>query len=982
MVIINCLKKVLMRRVAFCACLSILLVATTIAATAQTLSLAGQWRFKIDRENKGTAEKWYARNLEDNIRLPGSMAQNGKGDDITLKTPWTGTIYDSSFYFNPRLAKFRQAGNIKLPFWLTPAKYYVGAAWYQHNVNIPAAWKGKRIVLFLERAHTETHVWVDDHEAGMQNSLVAPHQYDLTDYLSTGPHQISICVDNRIKGINVGPDSHSITDHTQGNWNGIIGKIELQTAPLTYLDDIQVYPDVKAKVARVKLQLNNNGNSSFAGQVVLSAKSFNTAKVHQTQLIKTNVSIAGKQTKSIEVVLPLGSGMQTWDEFNPALYALTAVITSKGQSLEQRRAEFGMREFTIQGTHFLINGRPVFLRGTVNNCEFPLTGYPSTNIADWMRIFKVARAHGLNHMRFHSWCPPQEAFMAADRVGFYLQPEGPSWPNHGPKIGLGQPIDQYLYDETNRMAKHYGNFASFCMLSGGNEPAGNQVAYLNAFVDYWKKKDSRRVYTGMSVGGSWPVVPNAEYQVRGGVRGLAWEKRPESISDFTAGIGKFNVPFVAHEMGQWCVFPDFGEIKEYTGVYRAKNFELFQEDLKDQGMADQGRDFLRASGKLQVLCYKNEIEKTLRTPNYAGFQLLGLQDFPGQGTALVGVLNAFWKEKEYITSKEFARFCNTTVPLVQLPKFVFTNDEVLEAGIMVAHSGNAPLQNTTFKWTIKNEKGVLLTQGNFQVKTINNGNGIPVGNVKWPLNSIKQATQLKFEVSIVGTPYANDWNVWVYPAKPEAIKNEVYYTNAFDEKAKAVLDKGGKVFLNIAGQVVKGKEVIMHFLPVFWNTSWFKMRPPHVTGMLIQDQSSAFANFPTSYHSDLQWWEIANRAQVMVLEDFPAGFKPLVQPIDTWFLNRRLALVYEAKVGNGKIIVSSADLGPAIDADKPAARQLYRSLLQYMASEKFNPTGEVSFEVIKDVMVSPSKYQFSTFTKESPDELKPNSNQIKPKSNE
>jgi hypothetical protein len=982
MLITNCIKKTIMYKFALCTYINILLLAATMAATAQTLPLAGQWRFKIDQEDKGVTEKWFLQNLDDHIRLPGSMAQNGKGDDISLKTPWTGTIYDSSFYFNPHLAKFRKPGNIKLPFWLTPSKYYVGPAWYQHEVNIPATWKGKRIVLFLERTHIQTRVWVDDHEAGTQNSLVAPHQYDLTDYLSAGRHRVTICVDNRIKEINVGPDSHSITDHTQGNWNGIIGKIQLQATASTYLDDVQVYPDVKAKTAKVKLQVRNNSNTVFAGQLLLSAKSFNSATVHQTQVIKTSISIGGKQTKSIEVVLPMGSSMQKWDEFNPALYQLTAGISQKGQTLQQQQTEFGMREFTIQGTQFLINGRPVFLRGTVNNCEFPLTGFPSTALADWIRIFKVARAHGLNHMRFHSWCPPQEAFMAADRVGFYLQPEGPSWPNHGPKIGLGQPIDQYLYDETNRMAMHYGNYASFCMLSAGNEPAGNQVVYLNAFVDYWKKKDSRRVYTGMSVGGSWPVVPNAQYQVRGGVRGLAWEKRPESVSNFSDGIAKFNVPFVAHEMGQWCVFPDFSEIKEYTGVYRAKNFELFQEDLKDQGMADQDRDFLRASGQLQVLCYKNEIEKTLRTPNYAGFQLLGLQDFPGQGTALVGVLNAFWKEKEYITAKEFSRFCNTTVPLAQLPKFVFTNDEVLEAGIMVAHAGKGPLKNATFKWTIKNEKGEILAQGNLQPKAITNGNGIPVGSIKWPLNAIKQATQLKLEVSIADTPFANDWNIWVYPVNIAKTNNDVYYTKAFDEKAKAVLDKGGKVFLNVAGQVVKGKEVIMHFLPVFWNTSWFKMRPPHVTGMLIQDKSPAFAAFPTSYHSDLQWWEIANRAQVMVLEDFPAGFKPLVQPIDTWFLNRRLALIYEAKAGNGKIIVSSADLGPEINADKPAARQLFNSLLQYMASNKFNPTGEVSFDIIKDILVSPTKYQFSTFTKESPDELKPNSNQNKPKSKE
>jgi hypothetical protein len=217
-------------------------------------------------------------------------------------------------------------------------------------------------------------------------------------------------------------------------------------------------------------------------------------------------------------------------------------------------------------------------------------------------------------MRFHSWCPPEAAFVAADKAGFYLHVEGPSWANHGSGLGLGRPIDQYIYDETNRMAKWYGNHPSFCMMAYGNEPSGKQVEYLTKFVDYWKAKDPRRLYTGAAVGGSWPVIPNNEYMARAGARGLAWNQRPESYSDYSKQIAQFNVPFVAHEMGQYCAFPDFKEIKKYTGIYKAKNFELFKEDLKDHGMADEAEKFLMASGKLQALCYKHEIEKAMRTP--------------------------------------------------------------------------------------------------------------------------------------------------------------------------------------------------------------------------------------------------------------------------------------------------------------------------------------------------------------------------------
>lgn len=960
-----------------CLLLGILFSLSSFGANDEVINLAGNWHFEIDRNDEGITSKWYNRKLSDNIKLPGSMAEFLKGDEITLKTKWTGSIYDSSFYFRPSLKKYREPGNIHIPFWLTPARHYVGAAWYQKEVTIPKNWKGKRILLRLERAHIETRVWVNDKEIGLQNSLVAPHEYDLSPYLTIGKQRISIRIDNRIKEINVGPDSHSITDHTQGNWNGIIGKMALESSLPIYIDDVQIYPDVKNRIARVKITVKNSSQSNFSGKLAISAKSFNVKSSDETKEVVSKIAVSKSDNKTIELELPFGDGMLTWDEFDPALYHLNVKLNGKGINTE-RKVQFGMREFKINGNQFLINGVPVFLRGTVHNCEFPLTGYPATTVEAWEKIFQKIKSYGLNHVRFHSWCPPEAAFIAADKVGLYLQPEGPSWPNHGPKIGLGQPVDQFLYDETTRMAKEYGNYASFTMLSAGNEPAGNQVKYLNAFVDFWKAKDSRRVYTGMSVGGSWPVVPNAEYQSRGGVRGLKWEKMPETESDFSSGIAPFKVPFVAHEIGQYCVFPNFEEIQKYTGVYRAKNFEMFRQDLKDHQMGDQAKDFLNASGKLQLLCYKNEIEKMLRTPGFGGFQALGLQDFPGQGTALVGVLDAFFQEKGYATAQDYSRFCNETVPLARIQKFVYTNNEIFKAEIALFHSGKSPLQNAVISWTIKNEKADVLSSGKFDPKTFENGNGLFVGNLDFALGQIKEALKLNLEVKVNGTDYVNDWNFWVYPEKNSEIASEVYYTTVFDDKAKDVLNKGGKVFLNAAGKVVKGKEVEMHFLPVFWNTSWFKMRPPHVTGMLIQDKSSAFADFPTSYHSDLQWWDIQNRAQVMNIEDFPADFRPLIQPIDTWFMNRRLALVFEAQVGNGKLIVSSANLGPDVQ-NKPSSQQLFYSIVKYMNSNQFNPKNKLNFEVIKDVFTSPSREVFNTYTKDSPDELKPNSNQNKVK---
>jgi len=947
-------------------------------AGAQTISLAGTWRFKIDSLDQGVVHKWFTTPFVEEVKLPGSMAENGKGNDITLKTKWTGSIYDSSYYFNPRLAKYRQPGNIKIPFWLTPAKHYTGPAWYQKEVIIPKGWNGKRILLELEYAHSETTVWVDHAEIGTQYTFVTAQNYDLTKVLGPGKHRLTIRVDNRIKAINVGQDSHSLTDHTQGNWNGIVGKIQLTAGPLLHFDDIQVFPDLKNKLAKISVSLAAPVKTNLTGEIMVSGHSFNTSKKHDLEPVRATFNL--KDGKGVvTLTLPIGDKMLTWDEFDPALYELTVSATPQNGGQAETKVTFGMREFKAAGRQFTINGRQVFLRGTVNNCEFPLTGYPAMDEAAWTRIFTISKAHGLNHMRFHSWCPPEAAFKAADKIGFYLQPEGPSWANHGTSIGDGKPIDQFIYDETGRMAKVFGNYASFCMMAYGNEPRGRQVEYLTKFNDYWKQKDSRRLYTGASVGGSWPVIPNNEFMVRAGARGLSWNKMPESLSDYAPLIEKFSVPFVAHEMGQYCVFPDFTEIKKYTGVYRAKNLELFEEDLKDHDMADEGERFLMASGKLQALAYKNEIEKALRTPGYSGYQLLSLNDYPGQGTALVGVLNAFWEEKGYITAKQFRRFSNTTVPLLRTAKFVYANDEVFEGSVEIAHYGKTELPDAKVSWKITGAGSGVLLSGNFDPKTITIGNCIALGKISYNLKGITKAEKLNMEVSVDGTEFRNDWDFWVFPKTLPAVKSAVYYCTELDQKAEAILNRGGKVFLNASGKVVKGKEVVQTFLPVFWNTSWFKMRPPHTLGIFCDPKAAVFKEFPTSYHSDFQWWEIVNNSQVMNLEDFPTGFRPLVQPIDTWFLNRKLGLIFEAMVGKGKLIVSSANIS-ADGEHGPAAKQLYYSLQKYMGSDDFNPVNSVDIAVIRDLFKTGSKLVFDTHTKDSPDELKPKvTDETKPK---
>ncbi|RHR40799.1 beta-galactosidase [Parabacteroides sp. AF18-52] len=905
-------------------------------------SLQGEWRFALDRNDRGLTEQWYTRSLTDTIHLPGSLQEQGYGDEVGIETPWTGQIVDKSWYDSPLYEKFRQPGNIKVPFWLNPDRHYVGVAWYQKEIDIPASWTGNPVQLELERTHWETTLFLDGVEMGKHESLSTPYRYTFKE-LTPGKHTLTLRVDNRVN-IEVGVNAHSVSDHTQSNWNGVIGMISLTAKPSLYIDDIQIYPNIADKTIKVAVSLDGTTATNDA-TLLLQVEKKDDGVIGKPHKVAINPEVGMKQ----EVTLSMGEDAQLWSEHSPNLYTLRAVVESNGKQEEQYRT-FGLREFKANGTRFEVNGHPVFLRGTLECCIFPLTGYPATDRAYWTKIYNQCKAYGLNHVRFHSWCPPEAAFAVADSMGFYLQVECAGWAT----VGDGGYSDQWFREESDRILKEYGNHPSFCLMAYGNEPGGaNQVKYLSELIDHWKSKDLRRAYTSS---GGWPYVENADYwnapdpRIQGwgeGLRSIINAQPPRTDYDF-AHIIRENMPTVSHEIGQWSVYPNLKEIDKYTGVLKAKNFEIFRETLKDHHMADLADAFLYASGRLQTLCYKADIEAALRTPGFAGFQLLDLHDFPGQGTALVGVLDPFWDEKGYVTGEEYSTFCNNTVPLIRFPKMVWLNNETLNVPVEIAHFGEKPLQAAHINWQISDRAGTKLAQGSF-TKDLPVTNCIPAGKIEYALSDIGEPSQLIVSVEVKETNSKNQWNIWVYPAKQEAVKQLPYITSTLDNQTMARLDKGENVLLLLApGSILpeKGGDIRVGFSSIFWNTAWTNKQPPHTLGILCDPAHPALAAFPTEGYSDYQWWDLVSNCNAMVLDDFPADYRPVVQLVDDWFTNRKLGILLEGKVGNGKLMVCSADLQKDLDK-RPAARQLRQSILQYMASGRFNPSTSLDPALVK-----------------------------------
>ncbi|HWB91279.1 MAG TPA: hypothetical protein VG605_05485 [Puia sp.] len=894
---------------------------TQVAAQPRTLSLAGIWKFQLDPFLTGVSSNGVQLlpRMADEVTLPGSTDDNAKG--------------------------YRTQGMTSLR--LTRLFEYKGPAWYEREISIPESWQGKTIRLFLERAHWETAVWINDHPVGKRQSLSVPHVYDITPWIEPGKkNAIRIRVDNNmIYNIEY---SHAASAETQTNWNGIIGRIELQAFDRVHINEIQVYPDLARHGATFHITVANAPGTSIRGTLHLTVKD-------HPEIAPVDVPFSGAgQNIGVSGFLPLGADLKTWDEFHPYLYILRANLAAGPNDRDSSETQFGMREIATRGTHFTINGRPTFIRGTVNSAEFPLTGYPDMDEAAWRHIFSVCKDYGLNCMRFHSWCPPEAAFAAADKAGMYLQVENTDWRF---TIGKDTAVNRYLTEEASRILTTYGNHPSFTMFCEGNELVGPRVdSFLSGLVDSWKK-DARHLYTGSS---GYPVVPGNQYNDFYGARPQHWKEglkgRFNAVPldtryDYSDYVRKFSIPMITHEIGQWCVYPDFDQIPSYKGVLKPYNYELFRESLIQHGMADLARSFTLASGRWQVLQKKEEIESYLRTPGMGGYHLLQLNDFPGQGTAPVGVVDDFWVPKFYSSGAEFRQFESPRVLLLRTGSMTWTSDQAFTGDIEMANFGEAPLGNAIIQWSLDFPDGRSYARGQTKKQTIALGSPIRLGNIHIPLADIRQATRLTLHLRLSGSDVHNEWEIWVYPRTlPTVDTTGIMIANHWNDRVKEYLRHGGRVLLlPDTSSIVSSAEGV--FSGISWNTVWSGM-PPNMLGILCDPGHPALASFPTEFHTNWQWWDLVRHSKPMVLDSTPSEFRPLVQMIPDWNTNQKIGLLWEARVGNGRLLVSAMDLHSDL-SHRPVAVQMLYSLEKYATGDAFQPAAKLTETTIDTLFKKP-----------------------------
>lgn len=892
----------------------------------RAIDLSGSWQFAI-----GTPEPVFpiagipgSLVWSDTIELPGTTETRGKGPE------------------NP-------ARELSM---LTRVRKFDGPAWYQRVVEVPSDWADRHVILFLERTKY-TQVWWDGKPLGEQRLLTVPQRYLVAPAITPGRHTVTVMVDNRAERRLYSADAHQYSDNTQTNWNGIIGRIELIAEPRVAVIDAQAFPDIAARTFELRLKVAKQTGAPADAKVEAIATSWNhNGSPHRPAPISQQVQLVDGDN-AIVLTYPLGHDAKLWDEFSPALYRIRVLITSGGQTFE-RVIETALRQFGRNGTQLSINGRTVFLRGKHEGCVFPITGHPPMDVDGWIDHFRRCQEYGINHIRCHTWVPPEAAFAAADRLGIYLQPELPFWGSFDAKIR------DALTPEAESLIREYGNHPSFAMMTLGNELSGDR-AMMNEMVQHLRSLDPRHLYAD----GSNNVLWNPEAQPTNDFWSSAKAKTPKSGAHLVPARGSFyfmdgndgvvqwgpastrmdlreanegvSVPLIGHEIGQYTVYPNYGEIAKYTGVVQARNLETFRDRLAARGMLNQANDFFRASGVLTASLYKEELELALRTPGFGGFQILDLQDFPGQGTALVGILDAFMDSKGLITADAWRDFCSPIVPLARFDRYVWTADETYSADIEVAHYGAADLRDAPVEWSIETPESEILAKGEFKSGTVAQGGLRAIGHLETSLKTAKTPARYNLHIVVIDGDhrYHNQWPLWVYPKKsdntaaPEGVSIVRTYA-----AAKPLLAQGRAVLLipegTSAGYTMHGA-----YATDFWCWPMFNSSPGTM-GLLCDPHHPGLAAFPTAFHSERQWSAIALASRPVILTEMPSDLRPIVQVVDNLARNEKIGLVFEGQVGErGKLLVCAADLYSL--GNDAAARQFLTSLIQYAQSRNFDP---------------------------------------------
>lgn len=928
--------------------------------------------------------KWHVV-LEDGttgqMDLPGTLDENGIGHRDVGANQW-----------HPDAVLGNAAGEIATRF--TRRHTYEGEARISRKITVPD-YGTDRLFVLAERARA-LRLLVDGEACAVfrQGTLSTPYIFELTG-AAPGEHEFTFLSDNSYPGMPKAAICYSsaATDETQTNWNGILGECSMYTRPQNFIDSLRVYPRAVKKeeknkaggyVLDVCVELVPGAKKVYKdAKIILQSEALAAGELEDTQTLTEIISCSGEglteagtdkeeNPKTMEIWfrdLPLRENVKLWDEDEGNLYEMAVTLDNgisaedKGGSTAECRIRFGIRSFGDNGSGRLaLNGRAIFLRGEANCAEYPETGHPPMTIPEWKEMLLKYRSYGINFVRFHSHCEPEAAFAAADELGMLLQPELSHW---DPKDAFGtEESYRYYRAELVDLLKTYANHPSFVMLTLGNELQAQDEGRerMRELVRTAKRMDPTRLYANGSNAfyGEEGCDPESDFYtsqsckdvvIRGtfsGMRGYLNENYPSTDRTYDEAMAEirkeYQKPVFSFEVGQFEVLPDFEELESFHGISDPVNLKLIKKRVEERGLLPTWEKYVEATGELSRLAYREEIEAAMRTRELSGISLLGLQDFPGQGTALVGMMNSHMESKPYPFARpeRFREFFRESRIFVKLPRYTYEEGEYLTAEVEVANFGKESISGELV-WTlgyrdcaVNSGRGELRCDRADRQKNCPPGTYTSLGRLDIPLKVKGVSAALILTVSIGDC--TSTYPVWVYKkTSPECPKN-VYETRVFDEQTRAVLQNGGRVYLSPdADKESLPYSIKTQFTTDFWSVGTFADQEGGM-GQLIDTEHPIFKEFPTDFHTDWQWWIMTTKRAVIL----PHPMKTIITEMDSYAFLRPMAQMIEFRCLKGKVLLSTMELHKS--QQYPEVRALQASIYTYLSGENFEPAEEITEE--------------------------------------
>lgn len=887
--------------------------------------LPHQWRYQLDRHNVGLKEGWYAKQLPlDCINFPGTTASNQIGDKLSI---------------TPNLTK----ESIKC---LREGYSYQGVVWYQTTLQVDYE-KDEDVILFLERVMFESTIFIDGIEVGKCDSLSTPHQYQLTEYLTPSKeHVITIRINNDDVR-NIGPYASAYTIDTQTIWNGIVGRMELQVVPILRIKNLQTEVCLKEDLLNICFDVNCTRDISKEVTVQVQIKD-----EERVVSIRDKVVVISKGNIGVSVSKMIQQEIELWDEFNPKLYQVVIIILDSNEDVLATTAyTTGFRSIDNKDCHINMNGIPRFLRGNTDCCIYPLTGYPPMDIAKWEEVLGATKEAGFNHVRFHSFCPPQAAFEVADKLGMYFQIEGPVWMDNWMNFTVGCRKEHYEYlpAEAKRIIREYGHHPSFCIFSNGNELNGD-FTLLEDIIKSTRDINKNILYTSTT---NWERQINTQDDLYiaqsidgNGIRGQFYLDSlvKGAKLDFSEVLTHMPIPVISHEVGQYVVYPNVNEITKFKGVLQPLNYIAIQNDLIEKGLLPYLSKFVKASGRLSYSLYKAEMEAALRTKKLAGVQLLGLQDFPGQSTATIGLYDCFFDCKEFTTPREIRSFCNSTVVIANYDKNTYSTKEDISIEFLTAHYGNLPIENALIEIRVTNYNEELLFTQTVPMEVVPIGL-TRVARITLPFtNKLTGRSEIIIQSCIKDISEWNKWNIWVY----EPGVDRVVFDNCYTSWNNEIIDKlenGEKVIIFPPSSSVREVCPSTYF-PVFWSPVHFTSKDP--CGMIIENTHPLFSHYFTcKSYADIEWKNILEHSIGINIDELKE-LVPLTMYVPNFYNNHKVTNLFEANVLNGKVIVCSINFENT-SIQYPEMMYLEYALYRYYESKEFIPMETIKLEKLSSL---------------------------------